>query len=94
MRAVWEVLLPPAIAELAVGPGEAELGEEDRRERVVVVLAGVHEDLLVLLAQRPRDGGRLDELGPVADDGEDPHSRQPMRSPGAASAQAWPGQPL
>ena len=40
--------------ELAVGPCEAELGEEDRRERVVVVLAGVHEDLLVLLAQRAR----------------------------------------
>ena len=55
------------------GRGEAELCEEHARERVVVVLAGVHEDLLVALAQRPGHGGGLDELRPVADDGEDLH---------------------
>ena len=66
--------MPPPIPSSTVGPGEAELGEEDPRERVVVVLAGVHEDLLVALAQRPGHGGRLDELRPVADDGEDLHA--------------------
>ncbi len=59
-----------------------------------MVLAGVHEDLLVLLAQRAGHGGGLDELGPVAHDGEDAHPSQPMRSPGAASAASGPAQPL
>jgi hypothetical protein len=35
------------------------------------MLAGVNEELLVALAQRTRDGRRLDELGAVADDRED-----------------------
>ena len=38
------------------------------------MLAGVDEDLVVLGAQRPADGGRLDELRPVADDGDDPQA--------------------
>jgi hypothetical protein len=38
------------------------------------MLAGVNEDLLVARAQRARYGGRLDELRPVAYDGEDPHA--------------------
>ena len=58
-------------AELALGARDAELGDEDRRQLVVVVLAGVHEQLVVLGAQQARDGSRLDELGPVSDDGED-----------------------
>jgi len=80
MRAVWEVLLPAADAQLTIGAGEPELPEEHARERVVVMLARVHEDLLVALAQRARHGRGLDELGPVADDGEDLHARQTMRS--------------
>src|ERR1700730_9433324 len=39
------------------------------------MLAGVYEDLLVLRSQRPGHGRRLDELRPVAYDGEDPHRR-------------------
>ena len=66
--------------QLAVGLGETELGEEDLRERLVVVLAGVHQHLLVLLPQRPRDGGGLDELGAVADDREDLHATQPTQA--------------
>jgi hypothetical protein len=58
-------------AELALGPRHAELVDEDRRELVVVVLAGVDEQLVVLGAQQARDGGRLDELRAVPDDGED-----------------------
>jgi hypothetical protein len=38
-----------------------------------VVLAGVHEHLVVADAQAVRDGGRLDELRPVPDDGDYPH---------------------
>ncbi len=64
-----------ADAQLAVGPRQSQLGEEHTRERVVVVLAGVHEHLLVALAQRPRHGRCLDELRPVADDCEDLHAR-------------------
>jgi hypothetical protein len=60
--------------ELALGALETELGEEHARERVVVVLAGVHQDLLVALAQRAGDGGGLDELRPVADDCENAHA--------------------
>ncbi len=39
-----------------------------------MVLAGMDQDLLVALTQGPRDGCRLDELGAVADDGEDSHA--------------------
>jgi hypothetical protein len=47
MRAVCELLEPPEIAELDLRRGQAELVEEDRRELVVEVLAGVDEQLLV-----------------------------------------------
>src|SRR3712207_7624383 len=43
----------------------SELGDEHRRQLVVVVLPRVHEDLVVALAQRPRDRRGLDELRPV-----------------------------
>ena len=69
------MLEPSAIAELAVGRGQSELGEEHRRELVVEVLAGVDEHLLVLLAQLRRDRRRLDELRAVADHREDLHGR-------------------
>jgi len=59
--------------QLDVRSGEAELLEEDARKRVVVVLAGVDEDLLVAGAQRSGDRGGLHELRPVADDGQDSH---------------------
>ena len=58
--------------------GERELLEEDGRELVVPVLTGVDDDLVeARLAQRDGEGRRLDELRPVADDGEDLHGGQP-----------------
>ena len=65
---------PRPEAELALGARNPQLVDEHRGQLVVVVLAGVHEDLVVLGAQRPADGGRLDELRPVADDGDDPQA--------------------
>jgi hypothetical protein len=49
--------------ELPVGRGQVELPEEHRRQLVVVVLAAVHQQFRVALAQTPRDRRRLDELG-------------------------------
>ena len=46
---------PARDVQLALGRGQAELGEEHRRELVVEVLAGVDEHLLVDPAQRPGD---------------------------------------
>jgi hypothetical protein len=60
--------------KLAVRARETELGEEHARERVVVVLTGVHEDLLVPLTKRARNGRGLDELRTVADDCQDLHT--------------------
>jgi hypothetical protein len=57
---------------------KAELVEEDLRELWVVVLPGVSNDLLdIALAQRDRNGAGLDELRPVADDGQDLHGPDP-----------------
>jgi hypothetical protein len=56
--------------------GEAELVEEDLRERVVPVLPCVEHDLVdarILEGGRERRG--FDELGAVPDDGEDLHGR-------------------
>ena len=53
--------------------GRPSSREEHRRQLVVVVLAGVDEQLLVALAQRARHRRRLDELRPVPDDGDDLH---------------------
>ena len=58
---------PGAHPELVVGRWQPELLEEDLGELAVVVLARVDQDLLRGLAQVPRDGRRLDELGPVPD---------------------------
>jgi hypothetical protein len=68
------VFVPRPESELALRARDAQLVDEHRRQLVVVVLAGVHEDLVVLGSQRPADRGRLDELGPVADDGDDPQA--------------------
>ena len=61
--------------------------DEDRDELVVVVLAGVDEQLVVRGAQRAGDGRGLDELRPVADDRDDLHRvpRQPAACESAAS---------
>ena len=68
---------PARDLQLAVRARQAELAEEHPRQRVVVVLAGVDQQLLVLGAQRTRYRRGLHELGPVADDGHDPHARKP-----------------
>ena len=47
-----------------------------------MVLAGVHEHLLVTLAQQRADGGQLDELRAVSDD------RQDLMAVRAASARS------
>ena len=57
----------------AVGRADPELVEEDLRHRLVVVLAGVHEQVL---EARPAldlgdDGRHLDEVRPGSDDGQD-----------------------
>ena len=88
MRAVCSVFVPRAEVELAVGPRDAELAEEHRRQLVVVVLAGVHEQLLVALAQRARHRRGLDELRPVPDDREDLHPAIPATSRATEAAKA------
>ncbi len=56
------------------GLRQSQLLEEDLRELGVPVLAGVDDDFLdPRLAERHRERRRLDELRPVADDGEDAH---------------------
>ena len=59
--------------EVAVRRGNAQFGEEDGGERVVVVLPSVDQDLFVLAPKHGRDCRRLDELGAVANDGDDLH---------------------
>jgi hypothetical protein len=62
-----------AEAEVEVGGRNPELVEEDLRQLVVVVLAGVDQDLVVGRPQPVRHGRCLDELRPVSDDCDDPH---------------------
>ena len=69
MREVCEVFEPPAMPSSRSGGGMPSSSHEHRRQLVVVVLAGVHQHLLVVFPQRTRHGCRLDELGPIADDG-------------------------
>jgi hypothetical protein len=56
-----------------LGARQPELVEEDLRQHVVVVLAGVDEHLRRDRAQRPGHRRCLDELRPVADHGQ--HAR-------------------
>ncbi len=62
---------------------EPEFLEEDLRELAIVVLAGVHDDLLETALPKG-DGGRrrLDELRPVAHDRDDFHAGYTTRRPG------------
>ena len=76
----------PRDAELAVRARQPELAEEGSREGVLVVLAGMDKQLLGPLPQGARDGGCLDELGAVADDGEDAHRGGYARPAGIAPA--------
>ncbi len=66
-------MAPAADPEAVVRSGEAELREERAGHRLVVVLAGVDEDLVVPCPQDGQEGGRLDELRARPDDADDPH---------------------
>jgi hypothetical protein len=70
---------PAVDAELALGARHAELLDEHGAELVVVVLAGVDEQLLVLGPEQARHGGGLDELRPVPDDRDDAQGRRVSR---------------
>src|ERR1035437_507474 len=56
-----------------VGPGKPKLVEEATGHGLVVVLAGIHEDLLADPAQDGRRAGALDQLRRRADDTDDSH---------------------
>ena len=58
------------------GSAEAELLVEDARELVVVVLARVGDDELDVLGELGVQRRGLDELGPVAGDGEQAHRQE------------------
>ena len=60
---------PGSDAEIEIRPGQVEIAEEDRRQRVVVVLAGVDEALVDASGSECADDRRgLHEVGPGADD--------------------------
>lgn len=83
--------------EVAVGPREAELLEEDPRHLLVVVLARVHEPLHDARAARQRlhDGRDLHEVRPCADDVEDLHdARSAETPPSCFRASAMTYQPI
>ena len=62
--------------------GEPELVEEDGGQLVVPVLPGVDDDLVEPgVAQGDGERRRLDELRPVADDGQDLHARSVVTTP-------------
>ncbi len=60
-------------AQRVVGPGHAELLEEEIGHLAIVVLAGVNQHLGVGLAEGAADGRSLDELRPGPGDGHDFH---------------------
>ena len=63
--------------EIQVGFGNIELAEKYSGEAVVIMLAGVDENLFVALPQHAAHRRRLDELGTRADDGDDLHAFAP-----------------
>ncbi len=68
-----------AYLEMDIGFGEGQLGEEAGRHASIVVLTSVKDsDVVAAAAGLRKEGGELDELGPCADNGEEPHkpSRQ------------------
>jgi len=61
---------------------ELELFEEDARQLVVVMLAGVHDDGLELARMAPQfgsDGRDLRKIGPCAGNKQDLQGRVPIR---------------
>ena len=89
MRAVWARVRArcPRPSSWS-GAGHAELFEEHARELVVVVLARVHDQLVVALAQAARHGGRLHELRAVPDDRGDSHTKGLAVGPRMSSVMA------
>ena len=86
---VWKPWVPDPTSRLMSGCGNLELPEEDFRHRVVVVLAGMDEQVSVpRLPQRTADRRDLDELRPGADDR---HDLQRAYSVGGPSAPAGLG---
>ena len=61
-------------AEVNVRLGKCQLLEEDLGKFAVVMLAGVHQNLFVALAQPRTDGCQLHELRTVSDDRQDLHT--------------------
>ena len=69
-------------AEVLIGPGQREFGEEHIRQSRVVVLAGMDEYLVGDGTQGSGHCSRLHELWPVADHRQDRRSgAQLIRSP-------------
>ena len=67
--AVWAACDPDPTPRSRSGSGQVEVAEEDVRQRVVVVLAGVDEALVDAAGGECADDRRgLHEVGPGADD--------------------------
>ena len=82
-------------AQEVVRLAQLEILEEDLVQLVVVVLAGVHRDVIGRLVQRGQDAGQADNLGAGAEDGGDFHVGSPCFSTGRnavsgfASSKTW-----
>jgi hypothetical protein len=59
---------------MVIGSGYHEFFEKNLRHFRVIMLAGMDEDLLMLLSQLGRDRGTFDKLRPGTNDGYDFHS--------------------
>jgi hypothetical protein len=71
------VTAPADALDAVVGRRQPELVEEDLGEVLVIVLAGVHQQVAGTLGDGRGDRCSLHELRPVADDGDDLHPGQP-----------------
>ncbi len=67
---VSAALLPAAFEEM-VGLAHFQILEEDLVEFVVVVLAGVHQDMVAMLVERCHHPRQADDFWPGADHGHD-----------------------
>ena len=65
-----------ADAEAVIRRRQAELPVEAARQLVIVVLAGVDQDLVVARPQDRRQGRGLDQLRPRPNDTEDSHGQR------------------
>ncbi|BDU21500.1 hypothetical protein DYGSA30_29570 [Dyella sp. GSA-30] len=82
---------PAADTQMVGRSWDIQLIEKHIRHVGVVVLTGMHQDLLYMLAvpgKRTRDNGGLDELWPGADDGYDLHTLTPA-STSDSSPTTW-----